>query len=189
MSENETTSNGNLNSGKNAPNENEGSEVSISTSTSTSTGTGETPVLEKNIEKKILEARKKAINPLSEAEKAVLVSDYTKQAIEGGLVAYDAYAIKKAFPKSFAAFQDYINETAHLPVDTDTIVGIMLYSGRTVIFDFFDKKKIFVNIIGYENNFYYRIENIGQSKETYSNRTNCEVEAFMEAFTILEKQI
>jgi hypothetical protein len=125
--------------------------------------------------------------PPSEDEKRQLVAEYVEQAIAEGLVSYDAYAIQKTFPKAFLALTEHINEQAHLPVDVDSLVGIMLYSGRTVVFDFFDKKKVFVNILGADDKWYYTIERLCQSKEDFKDRLHCEIAAFKQAFAELEK--
>lgn len=128
-------------------------------------------------------------NPPSEAEKIAMVAEYVKQAIAKGLVAYDVYEIEKKYPKAFLGLQDYIDESANLPVDKDSLVGIMLYSGRTVVFSFFDRQQIFVNILGYEDKWYYTIEKLCQSTETYKTRTECEIAAFMQAFAEFENRL
>lgn len=128
-------------------------------------------------------------NPPSEAEKQELVASYVQQALQENLVAYNAYELQKTFPKAFAALQEYVNGQAHLPVDIDSLVGILLYSGRTVTYEFFDSKKLFVNILGYDNRWYYTIERTCQSIEDYKTRILCEVAAFRQAFAELEKQL
>lgn len=128
-------------------------------------------------------------NPTSEAEKVEIVAAHVQQALAENLVAYDAYDIQKTFPKAFVALQEYINNQAHLPVDMDSIIGILLYSGRTVTYEFFDSKKLFVNILGYDDKWYYTIERTCQSTEDYKTRIFCEVAAFRQAFAELEKQL
>lgn len=128
-------------------------------------------------------------NPPSEAEKIEMVGAYVEQALSENLVAYNAYDLQKTFPKAFAALQEYINGQANLPVDMDSIIGILLYSGRTVTYEFFDSKKLFVNILGYDDRWYYTIERTCQSTEDYKTRILCEVAAFRQAFAELEKQL
>ena len=128
-------------------------------------------------------------NPPSEAEKVEMVAAYVQQALSENLIAYDAYDLQKTFPKAFVALQEYINNQAHLPVDMDSIIGILLYSGRTVTYEFFDSKKLFVNILGYDDKWYYTIERTCQSTEDYKTRILCEVAAFRQAFAELEKQL
>lgn len=128
-------------------------------------------------------------NPPSEAKKVEMVAAYVQQALSENLVAYDAYNLQKTFPKAFAALQEYINNQAHLPVDMNSIIGILLYSGRTVTYEFFDSKKLFVNILGYDDKWYYTIEKTCQSTEDYKTRILCEVAAFRQAFAELEKQL
>ena len=155
----------------------------------TENGTDQVSISAEDVARQIQSRGTQNPNPPSEAEKRELVADYVKQAIEEGLVAYDVYAIQKTYPKAFAALQEYINQTANLPVDMDSLVGIMLYSGRTVTFPFFDDKKLFVNILGYDNKWYYTIERTCQSTEDYPSRLLCEIAAFMRAFAELERQL
>ena len=155
----------------------------------TPSGNGEVSRTEEDIAAEILRSRQKNPNPPSEDEKRLMVAEYVQQAIVEGLVAYDVYAIEKKYPKAYNALLDFIAESANLPVDIDTVVGIMFYSGRTVVFSFFDKHKIFVNIIGSDNIWTYSFEPTSRAKTSYKTRVDCEVAAFMEAFAELEKQL
>lgn len=185
MSENEKRTSAGENAGSIGINEGTVHDGNVSESSRPNSSDGNDQV---SIAREIKQSQKNP-NPPSEAEKVEMVAAYVQQALAENLVAYDAYDLQKTFPKAFVALQEYINNQAHLPVDMDSIIGILLYSGRTVTYEFFDSKKLFVNILGYDDKWYYTIERTCQSTEDYKTRILCEVAAFRQAFAELEKQL
>ncbi len=185
MSENEKRTSAGENAGSIGINEGTVHDGNVSESSRPDSSDGNDQV---SIAREIKQSQKNS-NPPSEAEKVEMVAAYVQQALSENLIAYDAYDLQKTFPKAFVALQEYINNQAHLPVDMDSIIGILLYSGRTVTYEFFDSKKLFVNILGYDDKWYYTIERTCQSTEDYKTRILCEVAAFRQAFAELEKQL
>jgi len=121
---------------------------------------------------------------------------YIKEYLDKGIVAYNAIRIKDKYPKAYRKFVKYIDSVATIPgvaADDETMIGILLYSPRTIIFNFFDDNTIFVlpKFAKVNRKWYYEIV-LPQADAIlsgeYDNRTEAEVSGFMKAFEILEKQ-
>lgn len=135
----------------------------------------------------LTETKSTEISEISEVQKQAGVANYVKQAEKEGLLALDFFEMSSAYPKAFKMFTEYLQNQAKAPIDEEMCVGVLLYSARTILYDFFDKQKVFINTLGYDDKWYFTLERIGQSKETYKNRAATEKAAFNDAFEYLEK--
>jgi hypothetical protein len=95
--------------------------------------------------------------------------------------------IIKKYPRSYRKFEnDYYD---YILLDDNR--GYKLVSNR-MMYDFFDKHKIFVFIIPCNDNmFMYHINhnNLIDREQPFVNRKDAEKEAFLKAFEILEERL
>lgn len=106
-----------------------------------------------------------------------------------GLPAYNGYKLKKEYPNAWNKLLEYCKIQAEGAdnVDDETVIGILLYSPRIVLFDFFDREKIYVNTIAPEMGNQWT--NTLKSQMSYNTRTLAEVDAFEYAFLLLEEKL
>jgi len=132
----------------------------------------------------------KSTNILNEEQIFDSLEKYVAAALDNEIVAFNSIKIKRTWPESYNELVKFMNERTNVgEMDDETIMGVFMYSPRTVTYNFFDSKKIFVNIIGSDQHWIYTPESNESSKEIYPNRTLCEVAAYIEAFNKLEKQL
>ena len=117
----------------------------------------------------------------------------SQESVKKNLLSFNGLKIKGYYPNAFQKLFDYICEKTDIPdlINEDTTLGILLYSPAIVIFDFFDQNKLFVNICGKEEDWYYSINstNISIVSAQYKNRTLTEEAAFNTLFEKLENQL
>jgi hypothetical protein len=127
---------------------------------------------------------------LNEDQMFDTLEKYVAAALEDEIVAFNSIKIKRTWPESYKELVKFMNGKTQMgEMDDETIMGVFMYSPRTVIYNFFDYKKIFVNIFGSDQHWRYTMEANESSEEIYPNRTLCEVAAYIEAFNRLEKQL
>lgn len=115
---------------------------------------------------------------------------YVEAALKEEIIALNSLKIKKTYPKSYEKLVTYMNKKSSLEeMDEETIMGVFMYSPRTVTFIFFDNEKIFLNIFGSDQHWRYTMEANESSEESYKSRTLCEVAGYFAAFDKLEKQL
>lgn len=124
---------------------------------------------------------------LTDSEKEEVLANYVKESIAHNVVALNHAKIKRQYPKALKALEAFITERAGQPVEEDTIVGVLLYSPRSVLYEFFDNKKIFINIAGSETDWHYTI-NGGYANMGYASRVLAECDAFEDAFSQLNRK-
>lgn len=126
-----------------------------------------------------------------------LVEEHVKYSIENGMPAFDGFEVKAKYPKAYEKLREYAAKKANMGtenIDDELIIGVLLYSPRSILYDFFDTSNIFVNIQrgNVTERFEYRIDtdtSVGELSDTQSTtRTVIEVEAFEKAFEILENK-
>ena len=140
---------------------------------------------EENIE---IQAPKSRRRQVTQEDKERLMELTIADAHSQVLAAYDGLKIRKSYPKAYAKLSEYMAVKAHLPgmMDDETILGILLYSPRIVLFDFFDTNKVYVNVLGGETSWWYKVN--GQLEDSgFKGRLEAETTGFYKAFEILEK--
>lgn len=131
-------------------------------------------------------------SPEAELQKAAvnedLLREVVEQALEDNLLAMNAITIKNKFPKSYNACKDYMIVKSQFPPDEETMIGVLLYTPRNLLYDFFDQKKLFINIHGSDTRWKYSWE-ANESSDPFTSRVFAEHNGFMEGFERLEKLI
>lgn len=117
-----------------------------------------------------------------------LLREVVEQALEDNLLALNAVTIKNKFPKSYNACKDYMIQKSQFPPDEETMIGVLLYTPRNLLYDFFDQKKLFINIHGSDTRWKYSWE-ANESSDPFTSRVLAEHNGFMEGFERLEKLI
>ena len=124
---------------------------------------------------------------LTDNDKEAAIQEYLSSALKQGIIGFDGYKIKKTYPCAYQLIKEYMEEKSQGEMEDDIIVGVFLYSPRTILFNFFDDKKFYVNIIGKKGSWYFTINDAVVGG--FTSRVECEVEAFHAAFTSLEKTL
>lgn len=135
-----------------------------------------------------IQAPKSRRRQVSQEDKERVMELTIADAHRQGLAAYDGLKIKKLYPKAYAKLSEYMTTKAGIleVMDDETILGILLYSPRIVLFDFFDTNKVYVNVLGGETSWWYKIN--GQLEDSgFKNRLEAETTGFYKAFEIFEK--
>lgn len=131
---------------------------------------------------------------ISDEEKNARLEATIKNSLENGLASYNGVEIKKLYPKTYKILTDYMSDKAGISgmMDEETILGVLLYSPRIVLFDFFDTNKILVNTEAVKDGWHYNVQaqNIQLvSNQAFENRLRAEIPGFMKAFEILEQKL
>ncbi len=132
--------------------------------------------------------------------KSLVLDIYVAECIKRDLASYNGFKIRETYPKAFKKLHDYSVEKAGINappegIDQDTVCSILLYSSRTILFDFFDTNQIYVNISRNRDsgiwNYYiqYDKDNYIESITGHDKRTPAEVDAYYKAFEILESKL
>lgn len=100
------------------------------------------------------------------------------------LLAFNALTLKAKFPKSYKKVVDFMQVKSSLDTDEDTILGVFLYSPKTVVYNFFDDNELYINVGGWKQDWHYTIN--GSPAEFCSSRTFAEHGAVLKAFELLE---
>lgn len=143
------------------------------------------------------EAQANISSSLSEDQRRELVEKYVADSVAENIIAFNAFEIKKKTPKAYDSLLKWMNETSHIggQIDDEVAAGVLLYSPRTVTFNFFDKQDIIVNIIGLQkDNWSYVLElgsgSLVNNKDVkLKSRTEAEIAAFEKAFEVLENKL
>jgi hypothetical protein len=125
---------------------------------------------------------------ITEDDKQKQISAYVSMALEEDIIAFNGIELKKKYPKTYKELAEYIAEKAKFPaeeVDEEMPLGILLYSPRSVLFNFFDSKKIFLNVHGSDAYWKWSIDP-NESSNPFKNRSFAEYEGFIQAFTRYE---
>jgi len=117
-----------------------------------------------------------------------VLQEVVDQALKDNLLSLNAITIKNKYPKSYEACKEYMVKKSQFPPDEETMIGVLLYTPRNLLYDFFDTKKIFVNIHGSDQRWKYSWE-ANESSSPYGSRVYAEYHGFLEGFERLEKLI
>lgn len=126
-----------------------------------------------------------------------VVEEHVNHFINRDLPSFSAFEIKDKYPKAYEKLRQFAGEQASMGtenIDDELLIGVLLYSPRSLLYLFFDNHNVFVNIQrgNVTETFEYRIDtdvSIGEISETKSKkRTPAEVAAFIKAFEILENK-
>lgn len=135
--------------------------------------------------------------PISEDDQIKLADEGVQEGINIGFFSINGYRIRKECPKVFKDLFSWINDRSQVgDLDENFLIGSLAYSPRTILPEFFDKHKIFINFHYIEigpTNWKYTITEPGigvaASTELYSSRVNAEVAAYYTAFKKLENTL
>lgn len=126
-------------------------------------------------------------------DKEIAIKLAVEDSLKNNLLAINGLDIKKKYPKGYKALATYMGDKAQIPnmMDEETVLGILLYSPRIVLYDFFDLNEIYTNILGLKQSWYVNIDSlkIKHTTPTFSSRVEAEVAGFDKAFEILEKDL
>ncbi len=140
-----------------------------------------------------IQAPKSRRGQISPEEREKTLKLMVEDSLKNGLAAYNGFEIKKLYPKTYEKIAEYMGMKAQMPglMDEETVIGILLYSPRIVLFDFFDINKIYVNTDINLDMWIYKINkpNYSHSSKAYSSRLNAEIDGFYEAFKLFEEQL
>lgn len=126
-------------------------------------------------------------------EKAI--ESYIPAALNANLIAFNSYKIKREYPKVYQKLYDYMFEkagTQQSVIDDDTISGVLLYTPRSVTFDFLDENGIYLNTNKVKNIWGYTIENditLLESISNYKSRLEAEIKGFESGLHFLENKL
>jgi hypothetical protein len=109
----------------------------------------------------------------------------------------NGFKIKKDFPKVFEVLCNFLNIKSKVgALDDEIVIGTLLYAPRTVLPEFFDEKKMFINLTYIEigpTNWKYTITEpsvgVTISADLYPSRAYAENAAYYTAFRKLENQL
>lgn len=123
--------------------------------------------------------------------KEMALEMYIKQCIEENIMCFNPITTKKNFPAAYNSCVDYMARKANIPtLEEDTVFGVFLYSPRTILYEFFDEKGIFVNVIGGGDKWSNNVENKYDGiVMTYPKRILAEIAGFTAAFKILNENL
>jgi hypothetical protein len=116
----------------------------------------------------------------------------SKSLIDRNMVAFNGITIRKSYPKSYQLMVEYMMKVSDLgKIDDETAIGILLYSPRTVLFNFFDSNelRVQINYNDSENTWFYTFNKDNYQAKGYTSRTKAEVDGFDRAFAVLEKRL
>lgn len=141
-----------------------------------------------------VQAPKSRIGEMTDTEKAFALTASVEESNKNGLAAYNGFVLKTQYPRAYNKLVEYMGNKAQIPgmMDDDTVLGILLYSPRIVVFEFFDINEIFVNTkIGIDRKWSYEIDTKHQiyGSKLYTTRVLAEVEGFHKAFELLEQKL
>lgn len=125
-------------------------------------------------------------------EKAI--ESYIPAALNANLIAFNSYKIKREYPKVYQKLYDYMFEKAGVnqsAVDDDTISGVLLYTPRSVTFDFLDENGIYLGIIK-TSRWAYNIHNdnnLVEGLDNFKTRLEAEIKGFDRALYFLENKL
>lgn len=139
------------------------------------------------------ETNKEEVENLTDYQKFDEINQLVGTSMERGLLSFNNFDIKKKYPKAYNHFVKYLEKKAQYPiVDEYTVIGILFYTPRMIIFSFFDDQEIFINTNGDKDGWDYYIsygENDLFTAEGEESRTRTEFEAVYKAFQLLEEQL
>jgi hypothetical protein len=118
------------------------------------------------------------------------LEDYVNSCRQEDLLALNAVKIKRSYPKSYLRLLFSLGERSKVPIkiDLETCIGLLLYSARIVLPEFFDGEKIFVNTFREgDSDWGYSINE--DHKLPFMTRVQAENAAYEEAFQRLENQL
>lgn len=118
-----------------------------------------------------------------------ILEEVIVNALEDDLLALNAITIKNRFPKSYNTCKDYMAAKSQFPPDEETMIGVLLYTPRNLLYDFFDTKDIFVNINHLSKDSWSFHLNFDNPTKGFAKRALTESAAFYKAFEELEKQL
>lgn len=142
-------------------------------------------------EAEITSIPKEELVELTEEQMERSIDIYLISAKKEGIVSINAFEYKRSFPKAFQELLKYTAKKSHMSeneLNGDTMIGILLYSPRTVLFDFLDDSDIYLNIHGKKNMWKYNIDD-KPSEDTYVKRAECEMAGYKAAFQKLEEKL
>lgn len=126
---------------------------------------------------------------MTDEEKEEFIERLTSALAESGSLGLNFFKFKRLYPKALAAFEQYCSiKVPAGVVDEDTLVGILLYSARNIIYDFFDSKEIYINILGSDNSWVWNTEYF-KSTNNFKSRVYAETDAFDVVFSNFEKSL
>jgi hypothetical protein len=134
--------------------------------------------------------------PISEDDR-IKFAEGIQQGLDMGFLAMNGFKLKKDYPKSFKDFLNWVNGRSQVgELDENFLIGSLTYSPRTILPEFFDEHKMYINFIFIEigpTNWKYTITEPGigvtASTDLYSSRVHAEVAAYYAAFKKLENQL
>lgn len=125
-------------------------------------------------------------------ENVEVLNDYVREATKKGMLALSGFELEKKYPKAYELFRIYAGVKSNIepgkPLDRDTCLSVLLYTPRTILWDFFDENKIFINITGSETSWKYTINSDSHTYQDVSRRVLAEAEAYEMAFQLLENK-
>jgi hypothetical protein len=127
------------------------------------------------------QAQAQVPSPMTDEQKTEVVQQYVDAAVADDLLAFNSLRIKRVYPKAYRDLTDYMVQRAQLPTDDDTVVGVLLYTPRNVLYEFFDRRNLFLNVGGNNTSWHFNI-NGEPSKLGFKSRVAAEYAGFEEAF-------
>jgi hypothetical protein len=126
-----------------------------------------------------------------------LIEEGIQLTIDENFFSMNGFKIKKDFPKVFEVLCNFLNIKSKVgALDDETVIGTLLYAPRTVLPEFFDEKKMFINLTYIEigpTNWKYTITEpsvgVTISADLYPSRAYAENAAYYTAFRKLENQL
>lgn len=136
-------------------------------------------------------------NPISEDDQIRLADEGVQQGIDIGFFSVNGYRIKKDYPKVFKDLLTWINGRSQVgELDENFLIGSLAYSPRTILPEFFDEHKLYVNTAYIEigpSNWKYTITEptlgVSASTDLYTTRVHAEVAGYSAAFKKLENTL
>lgn len=131
---------------------------------------------------------------IEEQQKRALIEEYIESAAQERILALNGYEVRDRFPKSWKALEEYCQRRSQAPaeIDEDVLLSLLLYSPRLALYDYFDDLKVFINVVGCNEQWNFTItsgQDITTDRTSYRSRIGAEKLAFDDAFKTLENKL
>lgn len=137
--------------------------------------------------KENLGVKTQKVSTITDEEKEKAISEYVTGAVEDNVIAFNAYKYKRLYPLAYQKCKEFMAKRARFEPGEDTILGVFMYTPRTIFYEFLDSEKLFINITGSDDE--WRYEYNDEAFGGYKSRVYAEIAGFEEGFNRLNKQL